>query len=58
MTQTQLRQLARAREDHPAGAALGGRLPRDLRGVLAVVELLRDGRLVALRVDVDRRRTW
>ena len=46
-------QVARARKDHAAGAALNGGLPRDLGGVLAVIELLRHWSLIPVRIDVD-----
>src|ERR1700710_144249 len=45
--------MARAREDHSTGAAFDGGLPRYLRGVLAVIELLRHWSLIPVRIDVD-----
>jgi hypothetical protein len=45
--------VARSREDHPPGTALGSGLPGYVRGVLAVIELLRDWSLFSLRVYVD-----
>src|SRR3954452_4279725 len=45
--------MARSRQDHPPGAAFGGRLSCNLCGVLAVVELSRHRSLLPVRVDVD-----
>ena len=46
-------QVRRAGEHRAPGAALGGRLAGERTRVAAVVEMLREGRLRALRVDVD-----
>src|SRR3954453_18169393 len=46
-------QVRRAGEDCPPPAALGGRLAGGAARLAAIADILREGRLRALRVDVD-----
>ena len=46
-------QLRRPWEHHAAGTALGSSLPSDVGRFLPIVDMLRNGRLRTVRIDVD-----